>query len=213
MAERIFAGVLLAVCLAVACCDANAQVDQHRFEVGGLLTSITLTDFQSGLLPDGGNDRQVAGIGGRFTYNLNKNFAIDAEGNFFPESHLLNEEFAQKMQGLIGIKAGVRQNRFGIFAKARPGVMWFGEFQSRGSCNAFASFGVVCSVDHEKDFVMDVGGVFEFYPADRVVIRGDLGDTIIRYQSRVVGTLTTPVLVPAQTKNNLQVSLGVGWRF
>jgi hypothetical protein len=68
-------------------------------------------------------------------------------------------------------------------------------------------------VDHEKDFVMDVGGVFEFYPADRVVIRGDLGDTIIRYQSRVVGTLTTPVLVPAQTKNNLQVSLGVGWRF
>lgn len=213
MAERIFAGVLFAVCLAVACCDANAQVDQHRFEVGGLLTSITLTDFQSGLLPDGGNDRQVAGIGGRFTYNLNKNFAIDAEGNFFPESHLLNEEFAQKMQGLIGIKAGVRKNRFGIFAKARPGVMWFGEFQSRGSCNAFTSFGVVCSVDHEKDFVMDVGGVFEFYPADRVVIRGDLGDTIIRYQSRVVGTLTTPVLVPAQTKNNLQVSLGVGWRF
>jgi hypothetical protein len=213
MAERIFAGVLLAVCMAVACCDANGQVDQHRFEVGGLFTSITLTDFQSGLLPDGGNDRQVAGIGGRFTYNLNKNFAIDAEGNFFPESHLLNEEFAQKMQGLIGIKAGVRKNRFGVFAKARPGVMWFGEFQSRGSCNVVASFGVVCSVDHEKDFAMDVGGVFEFYPADRVVIRGDVGDTIIRYQSRVVGTLTTPVLVPAQTKNNLQVSLGVGWRF
>src|SRR6476619_4062813 len=98
MPERIFACVLLAVCLAVACCDANAQVDHHRFEVGGLFTSITLTDFQSGLLPDGGNNRQVAGIGGRFTYNLNKNFAIDAEGNFFPESHLWNEEFAQKMQ-------------------------------------------------------------------------------------------------------------------
>jgi hypothetical protein len=50
---------------------------------------------------------------------------------------------------------------------------------------------------------MDLGAVFEFYPADRVIVRADLGDTIIRHQEHVRGTLTTPCLIPAATKEQL----------
>ena len=80
----------------------------------------------------GRGSNTVSGLGGRFAYNFSKHLALDAEANFFPEAHLLNEEFGQKMQGFAGIKAGVRKKRVGVFAKARPGVMWFGEFSSRG---------------------------------------------------------------------------------
>ena len=202
------------MCLIATSIRVNAQIDEHKAEVGALYTVISLTDFQARLFPMvGRGSNTVSGLGGRFGYNFNKYFALDAEANFFPEAHLLNEEFGQKTQGFIGLKAGVRKKRVGVFAKARPGVMWFGEFSSRGSCTSTSS-GSVCGVSHEKDFAMDVGGVFEFYPVDRFIMRADVGDTIVRYSSGTLGTFSGPsILVPAATKHNLQISLGVGWSF
>jgi hypothetical protein len=212
--RRILIGLMVVVCLSITSASANAQDDdEHRFEVGGVYTVIQLSDFQSRIFPTtGAGDNVVSGLGGRFAYNINKHLAIDAEASFFPETHLLNEEFAQKMQGFAGVKAGIRKQRVGIFAKARPGVMWFGEFPERGSCST-TSFGSVCGVAHEKDFAMDVGGVFEFYPADRLILRADVGDTIIRYPQRVFATFPTLITLKGGWKNNLQLSFGVGWRF
>ena len=213
MRRSLFAGLALVVCLVISHQSVNAQTDEHKAEVGGLYTIVTLTDFQARLFPaTGAGSNTLSGIGGRFGYYVHKNVAIDAEANFFPEAHLLNEEFGQKMQGFIGVKAGVRKNKLGIFAKARPGVMWFGEFPSRGSCSS-TTFGSVCGVAHQKNFALDVGGVFEYYPTDRLIVRFDAGDTIIRYPEVQTRVGTLPVLVPAATKNNLQISLGVGWRF
>jgi hypothetical protein len=193
--------------------NANAQFDEHKFEVGGLFTSVTLTDFRSRTLPTiATGDATVHGLGGRLAYNLTKNVAIDAEGNFFPETHLGNEEFGQKLQGFIGLKAGVRKKWVGVFAKARPGVMWFGDFSSAGTCTG-ATFGSSCTVSHEKDFALDLGGVIEFYPTDRTIIRADVGDTIVHYPLRTFGQFNNPNVLNAQTKNNFQVSLGFGWRF
>jgi len=213
MRRKFFAGLWLVVCLVVLESNIIAQ-DQHRSEIGGHFTSISLTDFQARVFPTNNfsSDSQVAGIGGRYAFNFNKYLALDAEANFFPANHLFNEEFGQKMQSFIGVRAGIRKKKIGVFAKARPGVMWFGEFSSRGSCSATPS-GSVCGVAHEKDFAMDVGGIVEFYPVDRFIVRVDVGDTIIRYPERLVATFPTPVLVPAATKNNFQLSLGVGWRF
>jgi hypothetical protein len=213
MPRNIFGGSLLAVCLALANNNAQAQVDKHRSEIGGVYTVITLSDFQSRLFPTfGAGNSTVSGLGGRFAFNFNNHLALDAETNFFPESHLLNEEVGEKMQGFIGLKAGMRKKKFGVFAKARPGVMWFGEFQTRGSCTSILK-GTSCTVGHEKDFAMDVGGVFEFYPTGRLIIRADVGDTIVRYPDHSFGSLTVPIVVPADTKTNLQVSLGISWRF
>ncbi len=199
--------------LVVLTMPINAQVADHKFEVGGFFTSITLADFEERVSPGfGTGDSTVNGIGGRLTYNFNENFAIDGEGSFFPSAHFNNDEVGQKMQGFVGVKAGVRNKWVGAFAKARPGVMWFGEFTSRGDCTP-TSFGRTCGVDHEKDFALDLGGVVEFYPAERAIIRVDVGNTLIRYQDRTFGTFGTPVVVDGGFKSNFQVSLGFGWRF
>ncbi|HSB29368.1 MAG TPA: outer membrane beta-barrel protein [Pyrinomonadaceae bacterium] len=211
--RSIVMGLSVLVCLVAGAGAASAQDEEYPFEVGGVYTIIELTDFQArAFAPIGRGNNTVSGIGGRFAYNINKHFAIDAEGNFFPETHLLNEEFAQKMQGFIGLKAGIRKKRVGVFAKARPGVMWFGEFPTRGGCNN-TSFGSVCGVSHEKDFAMDLGGVFEFYPTHRLILRADAGDTIIRYPEHVFATSPTNLVFSAATKHNFQLSFGIGWRF
>jgi hypothetical protein len=213
MCERIVAGLLLFVCLGVTSKTITGQVEEKRFEVGGQFTVISLSDFQTRLFPTTGvGNNVVSGVGGRLTFNFDKHFAIDAEGNFFPETHLLNEEFGQKLQGFVGLKAGVRNKWVGLFAKARPGVMWFGDFSSRGSCTG-SNFGSSCTVSHEKDFAMDIGAVIEFYPAERAIIRADIGDTIIRYPMRTFGQFNNPSVLNAETKNNLQISVGFGWRF
>lgn len=191
----------------------NAQVTDRKLEVGGFFTSITLDDFQERVLPGfATGDSTVNGIGGRVTYNLNENFAIDGEGSFFPRSHFSNEESGQKMQGFLGVRAGVRNKWIGGFAKARPGVMWFGEFSSRGSCRS-TSFGSICGVSHEKDFALDLGGIVEFYPAERAIVRVDVGNTLIRYPERNLGTSVTPIILDGGFKSNFQVSLGFAWRF
>ena len=209
-------GKLIAVSifwLLAATISAQAQFDEHKFEAGGVFTSLTLTDFKARTLPTiAAGDSTVNGLGGRLAYNLNKNFAIDAEGNFFPETHLGNQELGQKLQGFIGLKAGVRNRWVGVFAKARPGVVWFGDFSSPGSCTG-STFGSACAVSHEKDFAMDLGGVVEFYPTERAIIRADVGDTIIHYPQHTFGLFNNPSVLNAKTKNNFQVSLGFGWRF
>jgi hypothetical protein len=210
--RRIVVGLIVVVCFGIGGATASAQDKERPFEVGGVYTIIQLTDFQSRIIPSGAGDNTVSGLGGRFAYNINKHMAIDAEASFFPETHLLNEEFGQKMQGFVGLKAGIRKHRVGVFAKARPGVMWFGEFPARGNCSP-TNFGSVCNVSHEKDFALDVGGVLEFYPADRLIVRADLGDTIIKYPQRVFATFPAPITVNGGWKNNLQLSFGVGWRF
>src|ERR1043166_5402061 len=211
--RRIAVGLTVVVCFVIAgATTVIAQEPERPFEVGGVYTIIQLTDFQSRIIPIGVGDNTVSGLGGRFAYNINKHMAIDAEASFFPETHLLNEEFGQKLQGFVGLKAGIRKRRVGVFAKARPGVMWFGEFPARGDCSP-TNFGSVCGVSHEKDFAMDVGGVFEFYPADRLILRADVGDTIIKYPQRVFATFPTQITVNGGWKNNLQISFGVGWRF
>lgn len=213
MRRRVLAGLLVGVCLGVVSKVTNAQVEERPLEVGGLFTSVSLDQFQMLLFPTTGvGNNVVSGIGGRVALNLNKHFAIDTEGNFFPETHLLNEEFGQKLQGFIGVKAGLRHKRLGIFAKARPGVMWFGDFSSRGTCTGL-NFGSSCTVSHEKDFALDLGGVVEFYPAARAIIRADIGDTIVRYPRRTFGQFNNPSVLKASSRNNLQLSLGFGWRF
>lgn len=213
MKRTVNYAILVMSCLLLANSHSMAQIDDHKFEVGGVFTSLTLSDFKARALPTiASGDSTVRGLGGRFGYNFTDNFAIEAEGNFFPETHLGNEEFGQKLQGFLGVKAGMRNRWAGAFAKARPGVMWFGDFSSQGTCTGF-TFGSSCHVSHEKDFAMDVGGIAEFYPTERAIIRVDVGDTIVRYPERTFGIFNNPSVLRAETKHNLQISVGFGWRF
>lgn len=187
MRRSLLTVVLSTLVLCFSCLVSQAQTktvsDVEKaptYEIGGHVFV-----FGSHHLGSGG------GVGGRFTYNLNNQIALDSEVDFF----LPDEGPPYATQGLFGIKAGGRTKHLGVFAKARPG------FQTNFVVN-----------DREQAvFAMDVGGVLEVYPNRHVVLRFDAGDIIIPFGDKVVGEGLFAQRLG--TTHNFQLNLGVGIRF
>jgi len=196
--------------------QALAQSDElPKFEVAAEFTTLEREAFSQ--------RRTEPGFGGRFTYNLNEMFAIEAAGYFFPKRCFDCRNAGNISQGLAGVKVGKRFEHWGVFAKARPGVISF----SRGAFDAFPPLAPFSPVEIEfkrlTAFAMDVGGVVEFYPSKRIVTRFDLGDTIIHFNRRTMNTVSfndvtntitpTTIPIPARTSHNFQFMTSVGFRF
>jgi hypothetical protein len=209
----------------------NAQdEDVPRFEIGGQFTVLSRNKpspiFPTPtVVPDDYEDSIRLGFGGRFTYNLTNNVAVEAEGNLFPGNDNFENDLStpggEIFQAQFGVKAGKRFSKFGIFGKARPGfVTFFKASRMPGTTtivfnNQQFTHGVFTS-GKETNFSMDLGGVVEFYPSRRIVTRVDFGDTIIRYGEyrRESFILSVPFIArPPETKHNFQFSAGVGFRF
>jgi hypothetical protein len=199
--------------------QASAQSnDLPKFEAAADFTSITKPDF------DGG--RTEPGFGGRFTYNIRKNIAVEAAGYFFPHrcQTCTSDNSGNISQALFGAKIGKRFNRWGIFGKARPGVVSFSE----GAFDVVplasgGPFPFTFQNNRLTNFALDVGGVIEFYPTKRIVTRFDAGDTMIVYRQRTSHFLTqdpttlklslVPFTIPSETRHNFQFIASVGFRF
>lgn len=190
--------------------------DLRKFEVAGEFTTLEREDITG--------RRTEPGFGGRFTYNLNRVVSLEAAGYFFPKRCFICRNAGRITEGLGGVKAGKRYEKWGIFAKARPGVISFSE----GTFNVFPfPAGPLIPIQFElrrlSTFAMDVGGVVEFYPSKRIVTRFDAGDTIIHFGRRTSNTVLfnpidntfTPaqITTPARTTHNFQFMASVGWRF
>jgi hypothetical protein len=197
--------------------QALAQSDElPKFEVAAEFTTLEREAFSQ--------RRTEPGFGGRFTYNLNETFSLEAAGYFFPKSCFQCRNAGTISQGLAGVKAGKRFEKWGVFAKARPGVVSFsqGTFDVRPPIN-FPFIPIQFELNRLTTFAMDVGGVVEFYPTKRIVTRFDVGDTIIHFNRRNFNTVLfdpvantfTPVTfpVPARTSHNFQFMTSVGFRF
>jgi hypothetical protein len=120
---------------------------------------------------------------------------------------------------------GKRFENWGIFAKARPGVISFSE----GTFDAFpistgpGPFPIQFELSRLTTFAMDVGGVVEFYPSKRIVTRFDAGDTIIHFNRRTSNTVlfnpidnsftSAQITTPARTTHKFQFMASVGFRF
>ena len=196
--------------------QALAQTEPLRkFEVAGEFTTLEREAFSE--------RRTEPGLGGRFTYNLNEVFSLEAAGYFFPKKCTQCRNDGNVAEGLAGVKVGKRFQKWGIFAKARPGAISF----SRGAFDVLPGsfpFGPLeFKFKRLTTFAMDVGGVVEFYPSKRIVTRFDLGDTIIHFNRRnmnsvkldpVTNTLTPATFpLPARTSHNFQFMTSVGFRF
>jgi len=202
----------------------RAQTDEvPKAEIGIHFTSITKPEFNS--------ESTEPGLGGRFTWNLNRSVALEAVGNFFPhdcqfcgQGFGAGDNSGNIVQGLFGVKAGKRFEKWGIFAKGRPGFVSFSKgdskFVATGTDPLFP-FQLVQS--RLTNLAFDVGGVIELYPTKRLVTRFDAGDTLIHYRSRQTNLpffdplTNTSTLVPfrtrAETRHNFQFAAGLGWRF
>ncbi len=196
---------------------AIAQSDElQKFEVG--------VQFSSLSIDKGGDTRTEPGFGGRFTYNVTDNFALEAEGNFFPKKDrfIAFRTGGRTIEGLFGVKIGKRYKRFGIFAKARPGFISFSQGRAEFTPTGTVADPFQIRIERLTHFAADIGGVLEFYPTRRVFTRIDVGDTIIRYGQTTITTFgLTPggtftpftFTIPSDTTHNFQFSAGVGFRF
>jgi hypothetical protein len=186
---------------------ASGQALSRRVEVGAQLSLLRLADV----------DATNAGVGGRASYDVLPWLTIEGEVSFFSNDRLDLDVSGlgtpgfeitysrRRVEALVGPKIGLRRDRFGVFAKARPG---FARLSDRG----LQCLGEMCALVllarpvYRIEPAMDVGGVFEFYPTARTVARFDLGTTLIRHRSDAPPCDNC-------TSTNLASSLGFGYRF
>src|SRR5262245_16891978 len=134
-------------------------------------------------------DETPVGFGGRALLDVSKRVAFDFEATRYPHQTSV----------LMGLRSGWRSERFGVFGKARAGMMHFssGAFERR--------------LERRTLFLSDVGGCLEFYPSRRTSLRIDLAGMIIFYGKQI--QLHQPRSGPVGTVHNFQPSVGVGFRF
>lgn len=188
--------VLTLAAMIIFAASAFAQ-EAPKYEIGGHFSLIRLRDL----------DTTDAGVGGRFGVNVTQWLGLEAEFTSFPQLEGRQLQGGRKVQGLFGVKTGVRSEKFGVFAKVRPGFMRFGRNEIANPCPPDTVCTAAIILKEQTNFALDVGGVLEYYPSRRFVTRFDLGDTIVRF-----GTGSLPA-GRAYTGHNLQFNVGFGVRF
>jgi hypothetical protein len=179
---------------------ACAQSNEPRIEIGAQFSAL-------GGGPNYWFDSPTSvGGGGRLTFNLTNYLALEGELNYLPSAGLNS---VRRFQGQFGMKSGLRFDRFGVFGKVRPGLI-YNDYFFQSLCYESPC---ISGIDNTS-FSLDVGGVLEFYPTKRMIVRFDAGDTIV---NRAGPYLSTDGFFAAPVGNfashNLQLSAGVGFRF
>ena len=193
----------------------SQSTEMPKYEVAAEFTTLERESY------DG---RTEPGFGARFTFNLNRVVSLETAGYFFPKQCIDCSNNGNVTEVLAGVKVGKRFEHWGIFAKARPGVISFsrGQFDVRPA-PSIIGFPFQFFPQRLTNFATDVGGVVEFYPSKRIVTRFDVGDTIIHFGPRPVQVITfdpatstfglMPFTLPSRTTHNIQFMTGVGFRF
>jgi len=205
--------VLTTIFLLLISQPTSAQSMESKIELGPQFTALTLffDEFRG--------DVTEPGFGARLTYNVNRKIAFEAEGTLFPNKTIfsgLGE--GRAVQAQFGVKAGKRFSKFGIFGKARPGFLSVGEVfinEPGATLDFFGSTLPNARIGRRTHFTTDLGGVLEFYPTNRTVVRFDAGDTIVRYGPHFeYDPINFPELVrrPGRVRHNLQITAGVAFR-
>ena len=191
--------------------------DLPKFELAGEFTTFERGNFDNG--------RTEPGLGGRFTYNLNRTFSLEAAGYFFPKDCFSCANNGRVIQAVGGLKAGKRFESWGIFGKVRPGIVSFsdGEFNLAPTGPVTPTTVFELRRNRVTSFATDIGAVLEFYPSKRIVTRFDAGDTIIYFTRRTTNTVRFdpatnstfigPVTTPARTTHSFQFVASIGFRF
>jgi hypothetical protein len=176
----------------------------RRFEFGTQYTNISLpvlSNTCSGLACR----KNLAGFGTNFGYNFSRGIAFDSTLNFIPA-----QQGSKPMtEGLFGIRIGGSTEHVGVFAKLRPGFIYYDNAQPIQG---------VASQGNLTRFATDAGAIVEYYPNRRSTLRFDVGTTLVRYLtnhpdphiSALGSLLSTEYIV---TQGNFQMSTSYQWRF
>jgi len=147
----------------------------------------------------------LSAVGFNFDYNFTRGVGFDSTLNFVP-----GQQGSKPMiEGLFGVRMGMRFDKFGVFAKVRPGLIYYE--------NAFPIQGETATASFTR-FATDVGGIVEYYPERNSTLRFDVGTTLVRYLTNhpdphlyeLGSVLSTQYIV---TQGNFQVATSYVYRF
>jgi hypothetical protein len=148
-----------------------------------------------------------SGLGGRATFNFSPAFSLDSEVNLYFTN--FDQRFGQSggraIVGLIGPKAGVRTERYGLFLKARPGFMSFSDAAANNNL----------STARKTHAALDLGVTAEYYLTNRILFRADFGKLLVRYGESIAVNLpnTLQVINAGAIGGPYHIELGAGYRF
>ncbi len=160
------------------------------------------------------NVRTEPGFGGYAAYRFFGALYLDGDLLYSPRRPDFSgpHDGGTILQGLIGLKGGIRRNHFGFFGKVRPGFSSYSQaltsITSSGQSNPAYSYG------RSTNFTLDLGGILEFYPRERSTVRLEVGDTHLFFNTRDVnvdGSIQS--YGGGKMKHSIQLMLGYGWRF
>jgi hypothetical protein len=183
------------------------RVRQERFELGAQFTALNLAWI------DGVDHSSTEpGVGLLASYNIWQFVYLDAAVSFFPKDEPSSgpNDGGRILQGFFGTKEGFQVQRFGFFAKVRPGFMSYARTLTSVTLTSPMPFRYA----RATDFALDVGGVVEYYWGRHALLRFDVGDSLMYNSPRrfnLNGTVSYPP-VPAQ-RNSLQLAMGLAIRF
>lgn len=179
----------------------------QRFELGAQFNSLNFTWI------DGVDHSSTEpGVGLFGSYNIWQFVYLDASLNFFPKNEDTTgpNDGGRILQGFFGTREGFQTQRFGFFAKVRPGFISYSRTLTGVSLTGPMSFRYA----RATDFALDVGGVVEYYWTRHTLFRFDVGDTVLYNSPRPFdfnGAVSYPP-VPGR-RNSLQIAIGFGIRF
>jgi hypothetical protein len=154
--------------------------------------------------------RTEPGLGFYASYRFYHVFYFDSDVLYFPRGSNSSgpHDGGEILEGLFGLKGGIRRNHFGIFGKVRPGFNSYSQALTAISQTGQESF------NRSTNFVLDLGGIVEFYPGERSTLRIELGDTHIYWGTRNVNDHGVIIASDGgKLRHSIQFMFGYGWRF
>jgi hypothetical protein len=175
-----------------------------HLEVGTQYSSISLPVVSS-TCSELACRKNLSAFGTTFGYNFTRAVAFDSTLNFMPGQ----QGTKAMVEGLFGVRTGVRTERVGVFAKVRPGFIYYENTLPQRGATAQGSL---------TRFAADLGGIVEYYPKRSTTWRVDVGTTLVRYLTNqpdphtdeLGSLLSTQYIV---TQGNLQMSASYMVRF
>jgi hypothetical protein len=154
----------------------------------------------------------IGTVGAFASYAVWPHVDVDTSASAFVRDSLVSSvyEGGRALQGVAGVKLGVREGRFGVFFKARTGVNSYSKVFRTDPMPVLVRSTVA---------VLDIGGIVETYFARRCLLRIDVGETLSFAPSVTLGLVPLsprsppPYEVERKQIYSLPIRVGIGWRF
>ncbi|HEY1467448.1 MAG TPA: outer membrane beta-barrel protein [Candidatus Acidoferrum sp.] len=159
------------------------------------------------------NIATLSGLGAYASYRFWRVLYFDSDVLYFPQdTHGPSNLYGGPvLQGLFGLKGGIRRNDFGFFGKVRPGFQSYA--QALEAIASQPSDTVDYTYGRATNFALDLGGIVEFYPTERGTLRIEAGDSHPFFSARTVNVNGKSLLFDLGMHHTIQLVFGYGWRF